>query len=100
MTVLLHTCCAPCTTHCIEVLRDLGHQPTLFFSNSNIFPEEEHTKRLREVLKLAGITNVPLIIDDPAHDEWLDVVATGKEGGTGAWSPLYSLLQICIAKNI
>jgi predicted adenine nucleotide alpha hydrolase (AANH) superfamily ATPase len=62
------------------VLRELGHQPTLFFSNSNIYPEEEHNKRLREVLKLAGIADVPLIIDDPAHDEWLNVVANGKEG--------------------
>ena len=79
MTVLLHTCCAPCTTHCIEVLRELGHEPTLFFSNFNIFPEEEHNKRLREVLKLAGITNVPLIVDDPAHAEWVNVVAKGLE---------------------
>ncbi|MDA3926505.1 MAG: epoxyqueuosine reductase QueH [Kiritimatiellae bacterium] len=79
MKVLLHTCCAPCTTHCIEALRKLGHKPTLFFSNANISPAEEFNKRFKEVIKLAGIMNVPLLLDDPDHDEWLAMVAQGLE---------------------
>jgi len=79
MKVLLHTCCAPCTTHCIEVLRKLGHEPVLFFSNANIFPAEEYNKRLQEVVKLAGITDVPLIVDEVDHVDWLTKVAAGFE---------------------
>ncbi len=86
MKVLLHTCCAPCTTHCVEVLRELGHQPTLFFSNSNIYPEQEYTKRLKEVVKLAAIADVPMIVEEPDHDGWVNLVANGfesePEGGT------------------
>jgi predicted adenine nucleotide alpha hydrolase (AANH) superfamily ATPase len=80
MNVLLHTCCAPCTTHCIEVLKKLGHNPTLFFSNHNIFPEKEYTKRMKEVLKLAKIAEVPLILEEPDHENWLKSVASGLEG--------------------
>jgi epoxyqueuosine reductase len=77
MKVLLHTCCAPCTTHCIEALRELGHEPTLFFSNANIYPEAEFNKRLMEVVRLAGIAGVPMIIDEQDHDQWLGSVAAG-----------------------
>ena len=79
MNVLLHTCCAPCATHCIEVLRALGHKPTLFFSNANIAPESEFYRRAQEVTRLANIANVPLIIDTPDHNEWLMRVAAGLE---------------------
>lgn len=79
MTVLLHTCCAPCTTHCIEALRKLGHEPMLFYTNANIYPPEEHDKRLQEVVKLAEICNVPLLIDKTDHKDWLEKVAAGYE---------------------
>ncbi len=79
MKVLLHTCCAPCTTHCIEALRKLGHKPTLFFSNANIAPQEEHKKRLQEVVKLAGICDVPLLADETDHGDWLKEAASDFE---------------------
>ncbi|MDD2637235.1 MAG: epoxyqueuosine reductase QueH [Bacteroidales bacterium] len=79
MKVLLHTCCAPCATHCIEVLRGLEHEPCLFFSNANIYPAEEFNKRLHEVIRLAKITDVPIIIDEPDHQGWLKNVAAGLE---------------------
>ena len=49
MQLLLHTCCAPCASHCILVLRQLGHSVTLFFSNANIAPHDEYLKRLRRI---------------------------------------------------
>ena len=79
MNVLLHTCCAPCTTHCAETLRELGHNPALFFSNANIAPEREYFKRLAEVKKLAKIVDIALYIDETDHSEWLDLVAKGYE---------------------
>lgn len=79
MNILLHTCCAPCTTHCIEALRKLEHTPTLFFSNANISPVEEFNKRVKEVRKLATLMEVPLLIEEPDHSEWLATVAMGME---------------------
>lgn len=79
MRLLLHTCCAPCACFCIEVLKKLGHEVTLFYSNANISPYEEFLKRLEEVKRLASIMNVALFVDESDHDRWLADVAAGYE---------------------
>ena len=42
--VLLHICCGPCASACVERLRGEGHDVTLFFSNANIAPRKEYDK--------------------------------------------------------
>ncbi|MFO7937831.1 MAG: epoxyqueuosine reductase QueH [Kiritimatiellia bacterium] len=79
MKVLLHTCCAPCATHCIDVLQNSGYEFALFFSNANIFPAEEYNKRLQELIRLAGICGAALIVDETDHNDWLIDVAAGFE---------------------
>ena len=79
MNVLLHTCCAPCASHCVTVLKDLGHAVTLFFSNANIAPQEEYQRRLDAVRALAERWALSLIVDPTRHDDWLTSVATGFE---------------------
>jgi predicted adenine nucleotide alpha hydrolase (AANH) superfamily ATPase len=69
--ILLHICCAPCATTCIERLSSSGYEVILFFSNSNIFPEEEYEKRLENARKLAGILNLRLEVDSYEHEKWL-----------------------------
>lgn len=81
--ILLHACCAPCATHPVRVLREHYHV-VLFFSNSNIYPEEEYEKRLAEVRRLARLESVPLIADDYKHAAWLRHVKRWRkepEGG-------------------
>ena len=46
--LLLHACCAPCSSHCLEVLAEVC-DITVFFYNPNISPEEEHAFRLSEL---------------------------------------------------
>ena len=46
-TLLLHSCCAPCSSHCIEYLSDYFHI-TVFYYNPNISAEEEYRKRVEE----------------------------------------------------
>jgi len=80
MRLLLHTCCAPCASHCITVLRQLGHDVTLFFSNANIAPHEEYLKRLEATKQLAKHMAAPLLIDDECeHGNWLVRAAKGFE---------------------
>lgn len=79
MKVLLHTCCAPCATHCVLTLLDEGHEVTLFYSNANIAPQEEWQKRLDAVQALAYHYDLPLLVDTPTHDDWLTQVASGLE---------------------
>jgi predicted adenine nucleotide alpha hydrolase (AANH) superfamily ATPase len=79
MKLLLHTCCAPCASHCVLALRQLGHAVTLFFSNANISPHEEYLKRLDSVRLLAQRLAVPLLVDETDHADWLRQAACGFE---------------------
>jgi predicted adenine nucleotide alpha hydrolase (AANH) superfamily ATPase len=79
MNLLLHTCCAPCASHCVLALRQLGHGVTLFFSNANIAPEEEYVRRLDAVRLLAQRLDVPLRVDETDHADWLRQAACGFE---------------------
>ena len=45
--VLLHSCCAPCSSYCIETLAR-GFYVTVFYYNPNIYPDEEYELRVRE----------------------------------------------------
>ncbi|MDD4765920.1 MAG: epoxyqueuosine reductase QueH [Atribacterota bacterium] len=49
--LLLHSCCAPCSTYVIEYLSQF-FSITVFFYNPNIHPEEEYIRRLNEQKKL------------------------------------------------
>lgn len=71
--VLLHTCCGPCATACIERLA-AGREVVLFFSNSNIAPEDEYLKRLEEAKRLAGMLGLELLEDSYDHQAWLEHV--------------------------
>lgn len=46
-SLLLHSCCAPCSSYVLEYLSDY-FQITVFYYNPNIFPESEYTKRILE----------------------------------------------------
>lgn len=46
--LLLHACCAPCSSYVIEYLQEYFFI-TVYFFNPNIFPEAEHTRRLEEL---------------------------------------------------
>ena len=48
--LLLHVCCAPCSTACLELLNQY-FDITVFYYNPNISPFEEYQKRLAEEQK-------------------------------------------------
>ena len=50
-SLLLHACCAPCSSYVLEYLSQY-FQITLFFYNPNIFPEEEYRFREEELIRL------------------------------------------------
>jgi len=72
--ILLHVCCAPCATACVERLLADDRDVSLYFSNSNINSKVEFEKRLSYVEKIAGIFDVGLEIDAYCHDDWLEHV--------------------------
>lgn len=46
--LLLHACCAPCSSHCLELLAQT-FAITIYYYNPNIHPQEEYFRRLEEL---------------------------------------------------
>ena len=46
-TLLLHSCCAPCSSYCLAVLSQYFNV-TVFYYNPNIYPPEEYEMRAKE----------------------------------------------------
>ena len=68
--VLLHCCCAPCSSAIIEWM--LAHDvcPTLYYFNPNIFPEEEYLIRKNECTRFASSLGLDIIDEDYDHEAW------------------------------
>jgi epoxyqueuosine reductase len=60
LSILLHSCCAPCSAYVIQELQK-EYNVTLFYFNPNIFPEEEYLKRLSEAKKYCKKIGVDFI---------------------------------------
>lgn len=79
-SLLLHSCCGPCSSYVLSCLTEY-FQVTVLFYNPNIFPEEEYRKRLSEQARLireaygerVGLLTLPYV-----HQEFTDA-AKGLE---------------------
>lgn len=49
--LLLHSCCAPCSSYCIEYLSKF-FDITLLYYNPNISPSQEYDKRVAELIRM------------------------------------------------
>ena len=52
-TLLLHSCCAPCSSYVLEYLSNYFRITVLYY-NPNIYPESEYSKRIIEQQALIG----------------------------------------------
>lgn len=77
--VLLHTCCAPCSSAIIEWLVAHGVRPTVYYCNPNIYPEEEYRIRKDECSRYARSLGLDIVDADYDHEAWRSCVA-GLEG--------------------
>ena len=64
MKLLLHTCCAPCSVYCIDVLKEENIDITSYWYNPNIHPFKEYEARLNALKEFNEQNNIPLIIED------------------------------------
>lgn len=80
-TLLLHACCAPCSSHVLELLNQ-HFAITVFFYNPNIDTEAEYGKRLEELLRFTEqapfAKDIP-VIDGSYEKEYFEAIAKGRE---------------------
>lgn len=86
-TLLLHSCCAPCSSYVIEYLSQYFHI-TVFYYNPNIDEKEEYLKRAREQQLLIekmpvkyAVTFLEGDYDTEAYLQLTKPLAAEKEGG-------------------
>lgn len=86
-TLLLHSCCAPCSSSVIELLLEYFNI-TVYYYNPNIFPENEFAKRYEEQKRFCteffGEYNINVIEEPFNQTEFQNAVQgleTKREGG-------------------
>lgn len=57
--LFLHSCCAPCSSYCLEYLRSF-FEVTVFYYNPNISMPEEYRHRVEEQKRLIGELNAQI----------------------------------------
>lgn len=77
--MLLHACCAPCSSAIVEWLVQHDIRPTIFYYNPNIFPREEYDIRKNESKRHAESLGLTWIDGDYDHGQWQKDVC-GLEG--------------------
>ena len=79
--LLLHACCAPCSSYVIEYLSNY-FEITVFFYNSNMDSKEEYDKRLNELKRFIKVFKtkypVKVVNKEYNHQEFLEL-ARGLE---------------------
>ena len=85
--VLLHACCAPCSSAIVEWLLAHKIEPVIYYYNPNIYPQEEYEIRKNESKRHAESLGIKWIDDDrsascakqlcgynEAHETWRQAV--------------------------
>lgn len=85
--LLLHACCAPCSSYVLEYLSQY-FDITLYFYNPNISPEEEYKFRADELIRLAEEmlleTDISVITEKYNSDEFYNAVRGMEDQPEGA----------------
>lgn len=81
-TLLIHACCAPCSSYPLTLLTE-HFDVTVFYNNSNIYPESEYLKRLKELIRF-----LKCFEEDYHHHVNLIVTPYDNDGYTKILEPL------------
>ncbi len=65
--LLLHSCCAPCSTYVLKYLSKY-FEIEIYFFNPNIFPKEEFLNRLNEQIKLVQSMDLKYKVTNEGYD--------------------------------
>ena len=100
-SVLLHSCCGPCSSSVLEYLTQ-HFKVTLLWYNPNLYPEEEFYKRFaaqKELIDKMSLSDAVEILAEPWNHESFEDAAAGfedePEGGKRCEKCFYLRLKEC-----
>lgn len=82
-TLLLHSCCGPCSTYVINRLKE-DFDITIYYYNPNIFPKEEYLRRENEQMEYLDKVGIPYILGKYAIKTFYSRVAGLEKEKEGA----------------
>lgn len=88
-SLLLHSCCAPCSCYPLLVLKDY-FKITIFYNNSNIYPKSEYDLRLKTLQTYVDKINkeydcdIKIITSEYRNDEFNKILEKRKDDKEGS----------------
>ena len=77
--IVLHACCAPCSSGIVDALLEFGFKPLIFYYNPNIFPQEEYEIRKEESKRYAKSLGLEFVDADYDHEAWRQLTYEYRE---------------------
>ncbi len=74
-SLLLHVCCAPCSSYISRDLLLPNYNLTWYFYNPNLNSRAEYERRLEAVKTVAEKFKIPLIVEPYDHELWLKAIS-------------------------
>ena len=96
--LLLHSCCAPCSSACLERLKD-KFQITVLYYNPNIDEEKEYQKRKAEQIRFLRETGYADFLDCDHDAAAFFKIAEGLENEPERGKRCYACYQLRIEKT-
>ena len=88
-SLLLHSCCAPCSCYPLLVLKDY-FKITIFYNNSNIYPKSEYDLRLKTLQTYVDKINkeydcdIKIVTSEYRNDEFNKIIEKRKDDKEGS----------------
>ena len=96
--LLLHSCCAPCSSACLERLKDYFSITVLYY-NPNIGSDEEYQKRKAEQVRLLRETGWAEILDCDYDKQAFDTLVKGYENEPEKGKRCYLCYELRLEKT-
>ncbi|MBE5747498.1 MAG: epoxyqueuosine reductase QueH [Clostridiales bacterium] len=96
--LLLHSCCAPCSSACLERLKDV-FQVTVLYYNPNIDEEKEYEKRKAEQIRFLRETGWAEILDCDHDAQAFIEMARGLENEPERGARCYACYALRLGKT-
>lgn len=97
-TLLLHSCCAPCSSACLERLKD-KFKITILYYNPNIDEEEEYEKRKAEQIRFLKETGWAEFLDCDHDAEAFVKMSRGLENEPERGKRCYACYALRLSKT-
>ena len=99
--LLLHVCCAPCSSHVLELLNE-AYDITAFFYNPNITLQEEYQKRMEELRRFVGeapFAKTVTVVDGEYAPELFFEMSEGLENEPERGSRCYKCYELRMRRS-